>query len=118
MELSDRTREQIEEHLRQANIRANAARGHAEADRKVIVEEVVGEAAIQRVSKAILRALRRADGEWVTHSKLRKSLNSRDRDWFEAAIGHLIGAGQVEVKAGDRPGQLPGGPGSSYRIAT
>jgi hypothetical protein len=113
--VSVNTREQVIAHLNQVKAKANTARGHAEADRAVIVGERVEETTTKRVCNTILRMLRNLDGEWVTHSKLRKRLASYDRRWFEPAVARLIDAGQVEVQAGDRPGQLPGGPGSKYR---
>jgi hypothetical protein len=113
--VSVNTRAQVMAHLARTRAEANTARGHAEADRAVIVGERVEETTIKRVCNTVLHMLRDLNGEWVTHSKLRKRLASYDRRWFEPAVSRLIKAGQVEMRAGDRPGQLPGGPGSKYR---
>jgi hypothetical protein len=81
----------------------NTQRAESEAERTIIVEERQIEAAQQRASRAILRALRR-DGS-MTKSALRKFVSHRDRGSFDVAIELLKTTGlikPVEAEKGER----------------
>ena len=68
----------------------------------------------QLAGKSITRQLDNA-GHWTSRSKLRGSLASRDRGYFEDAITALIEAGQVEERA--IQDQHAGHQGTEYRRA-
>jgi hypothetical protein len=109
MAVSDQTRARVVAALQRAATERNRARGEADAERAVIVEERSAEAAIKRACGVIMRKLRKAD-DWVPRAELRRGLEARDRQHFEAAIERLLDAGEITTREGDHGG-------SQYRVA-
>lgn len=110
MAKSDATRATVTAALAAVQRRGNLARGVQEGERSVIVTETVEKAAVKRVGRLLLAKL---DGTWTPGAPLRRALPGRDRPHFEAAMEHLIGAGQVEGEATDNMGP----DGVRYRLA-
>lgn len=98
MDKSDQVRGQVVAELQHRRSAANTAQGIADAEREVIREETIAEAATRRVCQAITRKL--AGGAQVARAELRRSLASRDRGHFEPAIDRLVEAGQIDVIEG------------------
>jgi hypothetical protein len=99
MNVSDTTRAGVVQVLDEAKRKANEARGQAEADRAVIVDETREDASAKRVSGVVWRKL---TTDWTTRSDLRNSIAARDRGHFEAAIDRLHEAGLIEVDGSGR----------------
>lgn len=97
---SDATRAGVAAVLDAAVKASNRGRALAEADRTVIVGEHVADKAVTRVCQVLVRRLRRV-GEPMPAGKLRKSLASIDRGYFETAIDRLTDAGLVGVQPGE-----------------
>jgi hypothetical protein len=97
-QVSDRTREHVINTLQRAKAQQNRARGMAEADRAVVVDQRRDEAATQRVGRSIVGKLQR-EGGWLGHNKLKHSLATKYRQHFEEVITSLIELGQVEERA-------------------
>jgi hypothetical protein len=79
-----------------------------------VIHDRMAEQTTQRVGRTIMRKLDKI-GDWVTHSKLRTSLDSKDRGYFEDAIDALRTAGQVEER--DLEAEHSGHTGTEYRRA-
>jgi hypothetical protein len=94
MSVSDRTREHCRAVLASKAKLDNETRARTEADRRLVVAEVVEDAAVKRMTRNIVRKLTGAG--WVTRNELRKLVAWRDRDYFDAAVDGLIEAGLVE----------------------
>jgi hypothetical protein len=97
--ISNATRQDVINVQDQTKARQNRARAVAEADRAVVVESRRDQHAIQLAAQAIMRRLDSQQGQWVSHSELRRSLSSARRPYFEDAIAALIDAGQVKQRA-------------------
>jgi len=95
MRVSDATRGQVVATLAEKKRRANRARGQDEAERSIIGIEAAEELAVKRVARSIARKL--PDRGSVSHSDLRKTLASRDRDYFDVAVERLIDAGTMDA---------------------
>lgn len=95
MRMSDHTRGTVVNHLRQVRAKANEAQGAAYAQREVMKEDAVAEAAVRRVCGAVMRGLQ---GGALAHAELRRKLASRDRNLFEEAVVRLVEAGQIAVR--------------------
>lgn len=104
---SDATRAGVQHDLAYANEERNTARATAEAKRTLIVGEQVDEAKVKKVSRALVRHLRKAD-DWSPSSAVRRALRSNSRAWFEDAVGRLLETGEVEVEETDN--------GARYRL--
>ena len=107
---SEWTRRGVVRTLERKQQEANTARGKAEGERSVIVAETVEDAAIKRVARLVKRKL---TSEWIAHNELRKKITTRDRSYFDAAIDHLVAAGQVDREDTDNLGPA----GLRYRLA-
>lgn len=94
MQMSDATRSRVIAHRNAEVAKAADARAHAEASRQVIVSETLTEKAVARVAKALHR---RIQGNEVAWHEGRKLLASRDREYFEEALDHLVRAGLIKV---------------------
>jgi hypothetical protein len=105
--VSDAAREVCTKALRRAVTKANIARANIEADRAEVIEDRT----VKRMAKVLQRALVTAGGGWLTRTELRGKLNSRDRQYFEAAIARLVDAGMAEVELTEHRG------GECYRAA-
>jgi hypothetical protein len=112
--ISDRTRQRVIDTLEQAKARTNRARAESEAHRTIVIHDRMAEHTTQRVGRTIMRKLDKI-GDWVTHSKLRTSLDSKDRGYFEDAIDALRIARQVEER--DLEAEHSGHTGTEYRRA-
>jgi hypothetical protein len=113
-EVSDRTRQRMIDTLAQARTENNRARAEAEAHRAIVVDSRMTEHATQRASQAALRKLNSTNSTgWISRSELKRSLASKDRDHFDAAIDALRLSGQVEERQlnADHPGHV----GTEYR---
>ena len=91
-------RQRVIDALARAKADSNRARGHAEAERAIVVDNRMAEVATQRVARWIMRKLDEASG-WVSHVDLRRKLKFQDRDYFEDAIEALKLSGQIEERA-------------------
>lgn len=99
MDVSHATREQVQQSLSSAEAERNKARGIAEAERVAIVEEQREEAAIKRVTRAILRRLDAVGDQGETEGKLRaNALAPNDRTHFAEAVTKLISDGLIEAE--------------------
>lgn len=115
MTVSDHTRAQVVHELARQAAQRNRARGLNEAERVVIVEQRKEEAARASVAQAILRRLRSADGEWVSHNVIRnRSIRSDRRVIFDEVIAELVEAGEVEQRDGEYHGKVV----LEYRLAS
>jgi hypothetical protein len=112
--VSDRTREKMITTLNRAKARSNRARGEAEAERAILVDNRQREHGTQLAGKSIMRQLDKTR-DWLSRSRLRGSLASGDRGYFEDAITALIEAGQVDERA--IQDQHAGHQGIEYRRA-
>jgi hypothetical protein len=103
--VSDQTRQRVVDTLARTKAQENRARGHAEADRALMVDQRRDQEAMHRVGRSVMRKLER-QSDWIAHNALRRSLESKDRGYFEDVIASLIETGQVEERATqtDRPG--------------
>jgi hypothetical protein len=112
--ISDQTRQHVIAVLERDKVKNNQARAHAEADRAIVLDNKLAEHSSQRAGQAIMRKLSNVNGDgWVTRSKLRGFLTSKDRDHFGAAIDALKLSGQVEERELDADHQ--GHVGTEYR---
>jgi hypothetical protein len=105
---STATRQAVIETLKAKAHTANVDRAEAEAMRAITVADRVADAAEQRVARALRRRLERA-ADGLPRRELRGSLASRDRGLFDAALTHLVDAGQVTVDDANN--------GTHYRLA-
>jgi hypothetical protein len=97
-QVSDRTRDDVTNTLARAKAQQNRARGLAEADRAVVVDQRRDEVITQRVGKSIAGKLQR-EGGWLKLSVLKRSVATKYRQHFEDVIAALIETGQVEERA-------------------
>lgn len=95
--VSDSTREHVRAVLSATARSKNDARSEAEASRTVLVAERVEEAARQRASRSVMRALGRAGGDWVSGSELRRGLRITARVHFADVLTDLVETGLVAV---------------------
>lgn len=95
---SDETRAGVVEALSQSRASENRRRGEADADRAVVVDDRLAEAAVKRVCRTIVRVLGGADGQEMSHTEVRRKVAMRDRLHFETAIESLITTGQIVVE--------------------
>jgi hypothetical protein len=111
-QVSDHTRGHVINTLERAKAQQNRARGLAEADRALVVDQRRDEVITRRVGKSIMGKLQR-EGDWLGHNKLKHSLATKYRQHFEEVITALIETGQVE----ERPTQADhaGHQGTEYR---
>jgi hypothetical protein len=111
-QVSDRTRQGVINTLARAKAQQNRARGLAEADRAIVVDQRRDEATTRRVGRSIVGKLQRESG-WLGHNRLKHSLATNYRQHFEEVITSLIETGQVE----ERPIQAEhaGHQGTEYR---
>jgi hypothetical protein len=86
-QVSDCTRKKMVTTLNRAKAQSNRARGEAEAVRAILVNNRQREHGTQLAGKSITRQLDNA-GDWISRSKLRGSLASRDRGYFEMRSRH------------------------------
>ncbi|MGH3499875.1 MAG: hypothetical protein ACRDQA_03060, partial [Nocardioidaceae bacterium] len=97
--VSDSTRDMVTRVLREDSRTRNAARGAAEAERAVHVEESKAEAATKRVCGSVMRAVRRADGEALTLRQIRVNLSGASaRERLDDAIDRLEKSGDISVE--------------------
>jgi hypothetical protein len=108
-DVSDRTRAACEQTLQDAIRISNEARARSEADRTVVVQERVTEAAAQRVARSIIRIIGATGDDGISHSELRRRTAQRDRSYFNDALERAIHAGQVT--------QLETSHGVRYKLA-
>lgn len=113
MAVSDGTRAVCASALAESSRRANVARAYQAVER----EEIAAEHTEQRVAAALGKKLRRAGGEWVGRSDLRRTLSAADRPHFDSAIDRLISAGQAEAEAVTADSKGRKVEGSRYRAA-
>jgi len=100
MRVSEATRNRVQAILASQTKEQNKFRALAEGERAVIVQEQVESAAVARVSRTILRALKRAEaGDREPIRDMRHVVASRDRQWVEAAVDALLDAGQIREES-------------------
>lgn len=97
MRVSDITRSRVLEVLRRKQDATDQARAEREASRAVHVSEKVTEAAAQRVSMRIGKAVAAAGEDGMSWSDARRVLASRDHRYFKDAVERLVSAGQIRV---------------------
>jgi hypothetical protein len=97
MEMSNSTREQIEFELRKIAVQEDEDRGQSIGRQRAVADEVVNSKKIQTVADGIVRALHRGVDNLY---EVRKSIWSKNRDWFEDAMRELIASGMVVVEEG------------------
>lgn len=104
MAVSDATRTMCVEALATVQREANARIAVAEAERTLIVGEVVSEADIKRVAKWIRKRLAREGAEGMLRNALRSGLQAKDRQYFDQAVDALALSGDVLVKTAEYRG--------------
>ncbi len=92
--VSDSTRAGVQHYLSTQARTSNLARGRSDGERAAIAEDVAAEHNTQRCGRFVVRHLRGRGGE-AARSEVRRALPSRDRRWFDEALGLLVAAGQV-----------------------
>jgi hypothetical protein len=97
MQESTEERASVQAELKREQKRENVARGHAEAERAVVVDNRMTEHATQRVGRLLVRKLEEIN-DWVSHADLRRKLAGRDRGHFETALDALKLGGQVDER--------------------
>ncbi|MFT4202173.1 bifunctional DNA primase/polymerase [Gordonia sp. (in: high G+C Gram-positive bacteria)] len=107
MEMSDRTRRQVEQDLAKAAEAEAIAYGKKMGITADARDTTVDRIKIDRVRRNLLRALDRADGRTMTEGKLLNRINSRDRDVAPAALGELIVEMAVLYDPSDKRVSLP-----------
>jgi hypothetical protein len=100
MAVSNATRSAVVAALAAKGRKANAARGHAEADRDDLKEARIE----KKVAGSLARKLEN-DGGWMAGAVLRKGLSSAKRDVFDGAIAQLLQARQIEAETVTGTGQ-------------
>jgi hypothetical protein len=113
-EVSDHTRQRMIDEIARTKARDNRARAEIQEHTAVLIDNRLTENAIKRVGQAIMRKLDKAN-DWVSRADLRRSLASKDRDYFEDVIAALKLSGQVEEREleADHKGHV----GTEYRRA-
>lgn len=111
MAISDTTRDDVQDQLRQTAADRNLARADAEATRAVRVANAVEEDAAKRIARAVTRKLDKTPGEWITGADLRRAFAGNQRQHLEEALELLTSTGQIETE--QIPGQ--GTTGHRYR---
>jgi len=94
MQVSDRTRQRVQEEIKKTAVDKNRRQAEAEKHRAVVVAEGMEDAAVKRVGKAIFRKI---SSEWIQHADLRRKIAQRDRQYFDAAMEKLLDSGLIEV---------------------
>ncbi|NOQ62528.1 bifunctional DNA primase/polymerase [Mycolicibacterium fortuitum] len=92
MQVSDRTRREVEGHLRTQRAEVNHHRARAEGEREVVKVEKVHEAKIARICGRIRDKLRAADGQSL--NQLKKSFGP-EKDCVDEALERLSATGDV-----------------------
>lgn len=111
MAVSDATRNSVVATLAADQRNRNRQQAEAEASRTIVVQERVHEAAVARVAKTVRRTLARADAT-LAHADLRRAVNSRDRQYLDAAVTALVLSGDIAEEKIEYQGQ----PGTRYRL--
>jgi hypothetical protein len=100
--VSDFTRQRMIDMLAATKTASNRARAESEAHRAIVVDSKLAEHSMQRAGQAIMRKLSSVNGDgWISRSELRRSLASKDREYFDVAIDALELSGQVEERERD-----------------
>lgn len=100
MAVSDHTRAGVVASLAATHKQRNEARGTAEAERAVMVDEARDVAAVKRVKRVLLRRLDAVGEAGETQGLLRRAVASRDRGIAAEAIAQLVTDGFVDVEEG------------------
>lgn len=97
--ISDWTRERVIDGLRREAAKKNQGKALAEAERTVVIDQHVDDAAIKRACQHVTRKLKGApDG--LTQGDLNRTMNSRLRGHLDAALDLLQTAGQITPGGG------------------
>lgn len=107
MDVSTRTRRQVERTLLEKSRSANRARAHSDAERAVIVDNAKHEADIDRTAKGITRYL--AKHGRSAHAPLRRSIKFDLRGHFDEVIMRLV--------EGELVREFPSEAGTAYELA-
>lgn len=102
MQVSDRTRADVQKALAQRATVENERRARAAGHAELVKEEVIEARRLGQVRGVVLRKL---TGEWVPRSTARKWVASKDRGHFETALLGLMAEGLLEVREAERGGQ-------------
>jgi hypothetical protein len=92
---SDAIRERISYELEQLKYKGNVSRGLAEAQRRIVVADVVDDDSIQKTCARVETLLTR-QSRW-SHSLMRKAAGQRWREHFEEAVDRLAAVGKVII---------------------
>jgi hypothetical protein len=112
MKESDKTRSRVVSAVQKKAADQNKARGRAEADRAVIIEDARRQSAVKQVAASVIRSLTQ-HVDWISHGNLRRKIKSILREHFDEAIEHLRAVGQIEAAEDSYQGQQV----VRYRIA-
>lgn len=113
MVVSGRTRDEVAAVLAEDSARSNRAKGDAEAERAVRVEEGKEERAARKTADRIVTVLGRANtGEWMTHKNLRNAAGQGYAGLLTEAAERLEKVGRIEVERFEYRGT----PGVRYRL--
>ncbi|MCM3886649.1 hypothetical protein [Frankia sp. R82] len=112
MTISTRTRGGIEQVLRDTASEQNLAKGRAEAERAVVVQESVDSAAVVRVAAGVRKKLAAAGAAGVHRGELSRTVRSTDRRYLDDALALLFDAREATEHAATGPN---GKPATLYR---
>ena len=107
IDVSNDTRERVQEQLAARTLRDVKRRGHHEGVRAVESAAVQTAAVVTRTIASIVRVLGALKGE-APRSDVRRKVAKRDRPYFDEALSHLIATGAVAV--------IPGSQGTGERL--
>jgi hypothetical protein len=118
MDVSDRTRTQIEQTLLAAQRDSNHARADAEGERAVIVSDKVEAGQTRKLERRVIGIIRRSSSEGVTGAKVRKSVTAGQRPVVNDLLATLVEAGRITVEDTERLATGAGGHGRRYWCTT
>ena len=97
MMMSKLTRDRVEISLAAKQTKIAEIRAKRQASTETIIETAKVEQALARVSTIICRHARSDSNGGVAWNDVKKSLASRDREWFEEAVERLVTDGLVQL---------------------
>ncbi len=101
---SDRTRQRVQDHLRDAKSERNRDRGRSAAETDQAKRDALHDAALERVRGNVLKRL--GDGQAWAWSNLRSQIRANDREHYPEAVSQLVEAGRVRVEDAKQNGQI------------
>jgi hypothetical protein len=101
MRMSTATRENVIAYMAQARQARSVTAGISASKTKEIVDDTIYKEHVERVGKAILRFVKKSREVKFTKRKLRDKITSRDKRYFEDAVGWLECSGALRLVEDD-----------------